>query len=305
MKNTFFPAGLFLTFFLFFGCNSSKTMSNDPDDFDLVQGELITQSILHNGEEREYLAYVPTSYDKNINSPLLLNFHGFGGNAKDYINYESDFRDVAEQEGVILVYPQGTLLSGFSHWNAAPMAEDNKSNTDDIGFIELLIENLSEDLSVDPNRIYATGFSNGGMFSYALACFTEGLIAGVAAVSGLQLNLEDCAPSHPMSVLIAHSTTDDVIPYAGSSDVASIDETVSFWTTANQTANDPKESRHNLGDETVWIYTYSGGTNNSEVLHYKVDNGVHMWFDHIIEGRPFASLIWDFLSPQTLSGREG
>ena len=108
-----------------------------------------------------------------------------------------------------------------------------------------------------------------------------------------------------MSVLIAHSTTDDVIPYAGSSDVASIDETVSFWTTANQTANDPKESRHNLGDETVWIYTYSGGTNNSEVLHYKVDNGMHMWFDHIIEGRPFASLIWDFLSPQTLSGREG
>ena len=76
---------------------------------------------------------------KTPNSPVLLNFHGFGGNAKDYINYESDFRDVAEQEGVILVYPQGSLLSGFSHWNAAPMAEDNKSNTDDIGFIELLI----------------------------------------------------------------------------------------------------------------------------------------------------------------------
>ena len=69
MKNTFFPAGLFLTFFLFFGCNSSETMSNDPDDFDLFQGELITQSILHNGEEREYFAYVPTSYDKNISSP--------------------------------------------------------------------------------------------------------------------------------------------------------------------------------------------------------------------------------------------
>ena len=294
----------FFIFSLFFGCNSTESTSRDLKDSDLIKAELFEQRVLHNGEEREYFLYVPDSYNENTEYPVLLNFHGFGGNAKDYINYESDFRDVAEQEGVILVYPQGSLLSGFSHWNAAPMAKDNKSNTDDIGFIELLIRNLQQDLSVDPNRIYATGFSNGGMFSYALGCFTEGLIAGVAAVSGLQLNLEDCSPSHPISVLIAHSTTDDVIPYAGSSDVASVDETVSFWRTANQTSSEAKESRHNLGDETVWIYTYTGGTNGSEVLHYKVDNGMHMWFDHIIEEQSFASLMWDFLSPQTLSGRE-
>ena len=304
MKNTLSFAYRFFIFSMFFGCNSTESTSRDLKGSDLVKAELFEQRVLHNGEEREYFLYVPDSYNENTEYPVLLNFHGFGGNAKDYINYESDFRDVAEQEGVILVYPQGSLLSGFSHWNAAPMAEDNKSNTDDIGFIELLIRNLQQDLSVDPNRIYATGFSNGGMFSYALGCFTEGLIAGVAAVSGLQLNLEDCSPSHPISVLIAHSTTDDVIPYAGSSDVASVDETVSFWRTANQTSSEAKESRHNLGDETVWIYTYTGGTNGSEVLHYKVDNGMHMWFDHIIEEQSFASLMWDFLSPQTLSGRE-
>lgn len=304
MKNTLSFAYRFFIFSMFFGCNSTESTSRDLKGSDLVKAELFEQRVLHNGEEREYFLYVPDSYNENTEYPVLLNFHGFGGNAKDYINYESDFRDVAEQEGVILVYPQGSLLSGFSHWNAAPMAEDNKSNTDDIGFIELLIRNLQQDLSVDPNRIYATGFSNGGMFSYALGCFTEGLIAGVAAVSGLQLNLEDCSPSHPISVLIAHSTTDDVIPYTGSSGVASVDETVSFWRTANQTSSEAKESRHNLGDETVWIYTYTGGTNGSEVLHYKVDNGMHMWFDHIIEEQSFASLMWDFLSPQTLSGRE-
>ena len=304
MKNALSFAYRFFIFSLFFGCNSTESTSRDLKGSDLVKAELFEQRVLHNGEEREYFLYVPDSYNENTEYPVLLNFHGFGGNAKDYINYESDFRDVAEQEGVILVYPQGSLLSGFSHWNAAPMAEDNKSNTDDIGFIELLIRNLQQDLSVDPNRIYATGFSNGGMFSYALGCFTEGLIAGVAAVSGLQLNLVNCSPSHPISVLIAHSTTDDVIPYTGSSDVASVDETVSFWRTANQTSSEAKESRHNLGDETVWIYTYTGGTNGSEVLHYKVDNGMHMWFDHIIEEQSFASLMWDFLSPQTLSGRE-
>ena len=84
MKNAFLYSGLFLIFSLLFGCNSSKTTSSDPDGSDLVQGELITQSILHNGEEREYLAYVPISYDENANYPVLLNFHGFGENVKNY-----------------------------------------------------------------------------------------------------------------------------------------------------------------------------------------------------------------------------
>ena len=142
------------------------------------------------------------------------------------------------------------------------------------------------------------------MFVYALACFTEGLIAGVAAVSGLQLNFEDCAPSHPISVLIAHSTTNDVIPYEGSSDVASVDETVLFWTRVNQTETVAEERNHDLQDSTIWLYTYSEGANGAEVLHYKVENGEHEWFDHNLAGQSFKSLLWNFLSPKTLSGRE-
>ena len=304
MKNAFLSAGLFIAFLLFFGCNSSKTTSSTPEDSALIPGKLSAQSILHNGKEREYLVYVPASYNETANHPLLLNFHGFGGNAKDYFEYESDFRDVAELEGVILVYPQGSLLSGFSVWNAAPFAEDNKTDSDDIGFIEVLLDDLQKTLSIDQNRIYATGFSNGAMFVYALACFTENFISGVAAVSGLQLNLEDCAPSHPMSVLIAHSTTDEVIPYAGSSDVASVDETVLFWTSVNQTATVAQESKHNFGKETVWLYTYSEGTNGAQVLHYKVENGKHEWFTHDLAGQSFTSVLWGFLSPQKISNHE-
>ena len=68
-----------------------------------------------------------SSYNEETAHPVLLNFHGFGGNAKDYFTFESDFQEVADQEGVILVYPQALLLSGFSVWNAAPFAEDNKN----------------------------------------------------------------------------------------------------------------------------------------------------------------------------------
>ena len=64
MKSVFFSAGPFLTFFLFFGCNSSQMTSNDPDGFDLTPGQLITQNILHNGDEREYQLYLPSSYNE-------------------------------------------------------------------------------------------------------------------------------------------------------------------------------------------------------------------------------------------------
>ena len=303
MKNTFLYASLLLIISLFFGCNSSQTTSSISEDSALIPGELITQNILHNKGEREYQLYLPSSYNEGTAYPVLLNFHGFGGNAKDYFAYESNFQEIADQEGVILVYPQALLLSGFSVWNAAPFAEDNKTDFDDIGFIETLIVKLKDQLSIDPDRVYASGFSTGGMFSYALACFSNEPIAGIAAVSAAQLNLVDCAPS-PINVFIAHGTDDDLLPYYGSSDIPSIDEVVSFWTSVNQTATVAQESSHNFGDETVWLYTYSEGINGAQVLHYKVENGKHEWFTHDLAGQSFTSVLWDFLSDQKISGRE-
>jgi polyhydroxybutyrate depolymerase len=303
MKNTFLYASLLLIISLFFGCNSSQTTSSISEDSALIPGELITQNILHNEGEREYQLYLPSSYNEGTAYPVLLNFHGFGGNAKDYFAYESNFQEIADQEGVILVYPQALLLSGFSVWNAAPFAEDNKTDFDDIGFIETLIVKLKDQLSIDPDRVYASGFSTGGMFSYALACFSNEPIAGIAAVSAAQLNLVDCAPS-PINVFIAHGTDDDLLPYYGSSDIPSIDEVVSFWTSVNQTATVAQESSHNFGDETVWLYTYSEGINGAQVLHYKVENGKHEWFTHDLAGQSFTSVLWDFLSDQKISGRE-
>ena len=95
MKNSLLSATLFLTFLLFFGCNSSQSILSSPENSAFIPGELITQSILHDSEKREYLVYVPTTYNKNTNHPVLLNFHAFGGNAKDYIENESDFREIA------------------------------------------------------------------------------------------------------------------------------------------------------------------------------------------------------------------
>jgi poly(3-hydroxybutyrate) depolymerase len=132
-----------------------------------------------------------------------------------------------------------------------------------------------------------------------LACFSNEPIAGIAAVSAAQLNLVDCAPS-PTNIFVAHGTDDDLLPYYGSSDIASIDEVVSFWTNVNQTTTVAEEINHDLGDETVWLYTYSEGANGAQVLHYKVENGEHEWFKHKLSNQSFNMVIWSFLSAYRL-----
>lgn len=92
------------------------------------------QTLVHDGINREYILYIPNSYDGTSAVPLLVNFHGFGGSASEFMSY-ADMRSLAESDTFILVYPQGSCLNGSSHWNACPNGGDNKSDADDFGFV--------------------------------------------------------------------------------------------------------------------------------------------------------------------------
>ena len=170
----------FLIVFFFCGCRKKECC----DHFEKFSDE--TQYITHNDILREYLIYVPSNFSGDSAVPLVLNFHGFGGNIHDYTSYTS-MLSIAETEGFILVYPQGSLMDGYSHWNPSLPGPTNKSNADDFGFIEALIQQLSNDYSIDSEKIYACGYSNGGMMSFGLANHKSNLIAAVASVSGAML----------------------------------------------------------------------------------------------------------------------
>ena len=114
---------------------------------------------------------------------------------------------VADSENFILVYPQGTNLDGYSHWNADLNGDDNKSDVDDLGFIEALVNKLYSENLIDLKRVYAVGYSNGGMMSYALACYKSNLIAAIGSVSGYMIQNE-CTPSHSIPLIKLHGTTD-------------------------------------------------------------------------------------------------
>ena len=115
---------------------------------------LFTQTLFHGGVTREYILYVPEAYDGTSKVPLMLNFHGYGGIANQYLKY-ADMRSLADIENFILVYPQGTLLNGDPHWNSGLESDDNKSDADDFGFVEALIDEICSKYNIDVARVYS------------------------------------------------------------------------------------------------------------------------------------------------------
>ena len=186
---------------LFFACTKSdldldeKFSKEGSGNFQYYEG-ISSYNILHDGLNREYLLYIPPSIQSRTNLPVIFNFHGYSGQADQFYNM-TDLVDIANENGVVLVYPQGTLLPGGStHWNAAPPRDNsssfiNKSNVDDIGFFTAMLEEINQNNILDLNRVYSIGYSNGGMFSHFLACNTDNVFAAIGDVAGTT----NCGPA--------------------------------------------------------------------------------------------------------------
>lgn len=297
MKKILFYS-LTMTLLLFCSCDRD-------DDTDIKSSKVTNEdaeTIVHDGETREYILYVPDSYDALSSFPLIFNFHGFGGTASEYMT-DADMRSLADSENFILVYPQGSLLDGSPHWNAALDSPDNKSDADDLGFINALIDELSSDYLIDQERIYACGYSNGGFFSYALACYLSDKIAAIGAVSGTMLDTSStCTPGHPTAIISIHGTSDDVIPYEGDSYYFSNETVVNYWTNFNNTTTTPVLTTFDDNGTTIEHYQYSGGDSEVSVAHYKVISGGHVWFSLNYQGADTGQLIWNFLSQYDING---
>lgn len=281
---------------LFSGCAQKHNNDKGATCF----SNMNPQKIMHNGETRQYLSYIPASYDGSNPAPLMMNFHGFGGSASEFMN-EADMRSLAESDTFILVYPQGSCLDGAAHWNPCPVGGDNKSTADDIGFVESMINEISAQYNVDGERMYAAGYSNGGMMAYGLAHYTSERIAAVASVSGAML---DCtgALSHPMPVLHLHGTSDGVLPYDENSYYSSVQSTLDYWIQFNKTLTTPTITSDNRGGMTIEHFVYDQGEHGVAVEHYKYLDGDHVWFTSTFQGQTTAELVWKFVSKFDING---
>ena len=281
---------------------SCKSEDNTQVDEDGIITGLQTKTLTHDNVNRNYLVYIPDSYDSEIDYPLMFVFHGFGGIATQFIN-NADMRDLAESNNFIVVYPQGLDLGGTgSHWNCSNPSADNKSDVDDIGFIENLIDQLILDYPViDSKRIYAAGYSNGGFMSYYLACNSK-KFAAIGSVAGTMLDdsYQSCNANFPTAMINIHGTNDFDVPYDGNTYYPSIPEVVDWWKNFNNT---PNEDLLTNQDGSIEQYKYYNDAGDIYVEHIKIIGGDHYWDDKLnYEGKNTSGLIWDFVSNYNIDG---
>ena len=281
---------------------SCKSEDNTQVDEDGIITGLQTKTFSHDNVNRNYLIYIPDSYDSEIDYPLMFLFHGFGGIASQFIN-TADMRDLAESKNFIVVYPQGLDLGGTgSHWNCSNPSADNKSDVDDIGFIENLIDQLIVDYPViDSKRIYAAGYSNGGFMSYYLACNSK-KFAAIGSVAGTMLDdsYQSCNASFPTAMINIHGTDDFDVPYDGNIYYPSIPEVVDWWKNFNNT---PNEDLLTNQDGSIEQYIYYNDAGDRYVEHIKIIGGGHYWDDKLnYNGTNTSGLIWGFVSNYNIDG---
>ena len=293
----------FLFFFILsifiISCESEDTAQVDEDG--IITG-LQTKTFSHDNVNRNYLIYIPDSYDSEIDYPLMFLFHGFGGIASEFIN-TADMRDLAESKNFIVVYPQGLDLAGTgSHWNCSNPSADNKSDVDDIGFIENLIDQLLIDYPViDNKRIYAAGYSNGGFMSYYLGCNSK-KFAAIGSVAGTMLDdsYQSCNANFPTAMINIHGTDDFDVPYDGNIYYPSIPEVVDWWKNFNNT---PNEDLLTNQDGSIEQYIYYNDAGDRYVEHIKIIGGGHYWDDKLnYNGTNTSGLIWGFVSNYNIDG---
>jgi polyhydroxybutyrate depolymerase len=209
---------------------------------------------------------------------LVLAFHGLNLDANEMIRI-SGFSTQADTSGFIVVYPNG--LGEVKSWNGGVCCgAAAKVNVDDVGFVRTLIGDLSTTINIDPKRVYATGFSNGAIMSYRLACELSDLIAAVGPVSAT-LMLEDmpsCQPEHPVSVIHFHGTDDDLNPYNGGESASGVqfgpvDKTIQFWISFNGCPAQPQTTESGSISHDVYSPCESG----SAVELYTIAGGKHAW----------------------------
>jgi len=166
------------------------------------------------GVDRTFDLHVPAKYDATKPVPVVFLFHGYTMSAKG-IEDATHFPTAADARGFILVVPEGTGAN--KSFNAgACCGTAPSSGIDDVAFTKDMLAKVEADYCVDPKRVFATGFSNGGILSYRRACELSGTIAAAASVSGtISIDPDSCKPPRAVPMMHVHGTSDLIVSYNG------------------------------------------------------------------------------------------
>lgn len=258
------------------------------------------------GDTRQYLLYVPATYDRAKPSPLVISLHPAMSWPAAQMEF-SRWNTVADEHGFLVVYPAGTG-SGPKVWLMHGRA--TPSHMPDVVFISRLIERIAASYNIDRTRIYADGFSNGGGMAFALSCTLSDRIAAVGMVAAARsLDFAWCADRRPTPSIAFHGTADPIVAYEGGPTPVGPDVFPSVrgftaeWARRNRC--DPIAAETAVTADVVRL-EYSDCADAADVVLYTVNHGGHQWpggrsLPEILVGHYTADidatrLMWTFFS---------
>jgi len=263
-------------------------------------------TMMHDGSQRVFHYYIPTTLQPNESVPLLIAMHGLtqtGSGLMDITQYNV----IAEAEHFIVCYPSGLNNA----WNANMNV--TVSTADDKGFIEKLVDYFETNYNTNPSRRYLCGMSNGGFMSHKMVCESSYCFAAIASVSGVMSDttFNNCNPQHATAILQIHGTADAIVPYNGGgatgSSVQDLLTTYQQFYGANPTPVITAMPNPNLTDLSYpELHSYVNGT--AAIRHVKIYGGGHQWpgINTVVGGAGTINMdfyspqfIWDFLSTKS------
>lgn len=229
---------------------TSTPATTEPDDVVVDEQELTL-----NGRTRRYLTISPRTPPPAEGHPVVMVLHGLGVDARA-MSRAAAWRAAVARDGFVAVFPQGVENS----WNLGPCCVPaSLLGVPDLAFLDQLLDELVARPELDAERVYLTGFSNGALMAYELACRRSETFAAVAPMAGA--NLTGCEPTSPLSLQHMHSDTDLVVPFEGGvalgslliiDSFPSVPGGVASWAAADGCAPEPVVERDDDVERRRW-----------------------------------------------------
>ena len=271
---------LFLLVLISFSCEKNSEENNSTTEITYPYDFFFD----HDGVNRLYTLYKPDNLKEK--APLVFVLHGYTSNSTNIMNY-SKMNDIADQNGFMVCYPQGTtnIYTGQTHWNANL---NEMSSVTDSEFLTDLAKKLQAEFNLSEKNTFACGMSNGGFMSYTLGCERSDTFKAIASITGTMSGYDwnNCNPNK-VPVLQISGTNDMVVPMDGSMSSAGgwggapkIQDIMNYWgdineCTQTQTQNLPDSNK--TDNSYVSIEKKVDCFNNNQVWFYTVYGGAHTW----------------------------